>query len=115
VAREFFRIVSGRRPTITDFRSMRDLGRPLRNRAYEREWAEGISAYDDFDRACEVARSYGFRPGRYIVKIMVPTDGTVEFKQTFDDEHHYTIYAEPERIFALVDGETVLIPGADGD
>lgn len=115
MAREFFRIVRGKEPTLEDFRSLRAQGRPLRNRTYEREWAEGISVFDDFDRACEVARTYGFRPGAYVVRIMVPDDGTVKFKQTFDDEHHYTIYAEPERVFALVEGGAVLIPGATGD
>ena len=94
---------------------MRQQGRPLRNRALEREWAEGISVYDDFESACEVARKYGFRPGTYVVRVMVPDDGSVEFRQTFDDEHHFTIYDEPERVFAMVEGETVLIPGAAGD
>jgi hypothetical protein len=44
---------------------------------------------------------------------MVPDDGSVEFRQTFDEEHHYTIYAEPERVFALNEGEPILIPGAE--
>lgn len=81
----------------------------------KREWAEGISVYDDFDAACDVARKYGFRPGAYIIRVMVPDDGSVEFRQTFDEEHHYTIYAEPERVFACVEGEPMLIPGAAGD
>lgn len=66
---------------------MRDLGRPLRNRACEREWAEGDSVYDTVERARDVARQYALHPGRYIVMLMVPTDSMVEFKQTFDMEH----------------------------
>jgi hypothetical protein len=47
--------------------------------------------------------------------VVVPDDGSVEFRQTFDDEHHYTIYDEPERVFAFVEGEPMRIPGAAGD
>jgi hypothetical protein len=115
VAREFFRIVHGKEPTIEDFKSLRALGRRLRDPAYEREWAEGISVYDSFDRACEVARSYRFRPGSYVVKLVVPEESDVEYRQTFEDPRHYTIYAESELILTLVTGAPVLIPGAPGD
>ena len=94
---------------------MRQQGRPLRNRALRREWADGISVYHDFDSACEVARKYGFRPGTYIVSVLVPNDGSVEFRQTFDEEHHYPTYAEPERVFAFVEGEPMRVPGSTGE
>jgi hypothetical protein len=115
VTREFFRIVRDREPTAEDFKSLRAQGRRLRDPTYEREWAEGVSVYDDFDRACEVAQTYGFRPGSYLVRIVIPDNANVEYRQTFEDRHHYTIYAEPERILALVQGGSVLIPGAPGD
>jgi hypothetical protein len=88
VAREFFRIVAENVPTVRDFWTMRQRGRPLRNRALRREWAEGISVYDDFEAAREVARMYGFRPGASVVKVMIPEDGSLEFRQTFDDARH---------------------------
>ena len=115
MAREFFRIVAGNVPTLKDFWTMRQQGRPLRNPALRRDWAEGISVYDDLDAACEVARKYGFRPGAYVVKVMVPDDGSVAFRQIFDEEHHYTIYDEPERVFAFIEGDVIPIPGATGE
>ena len=59
-----------------------------------------------------MARTYGFRPGTYVVNVMVPDDGSVEFRQTFDEEHHYAMYADPEQVFACVEGDPMLIPGA---
>jgi len=55
MAREFFHIVRGKTPAIADFRTQREQGRRLKQPAYEREWAEGISVYDDFERVCAVA------------------------------------------------------------
>jgi hypothetical protein len=115
VMREFLRIVRDSKPTLEDFTSLRAQGRRLRDPAYEREWAEGVSVYDDFERACEVARRYRFRAGSYNVKIMVTEDAGVEFRQTFEDPHHFTIYAEPALVLALVEGTAVLILGASGE
>lgn len=115
MVREFFRIVSSKEPTLEDFKSPRALGRRLPNPAVEREWAEGVSIYDDFDRACQVSRKFKFRLGHYIVRIRVPEERTLEYTQTFEDMHHFTIYAEPEEILALVEGAPVQIPGTPGD
>lgn len=113
--REFFHIVHGKTPTIEDFRSQREQGRRLKHPAYEREWAEGISVYDDFERTCAVARKFGFRAGSYVVKIVVPEGAGLEFRRTFDDQHHFTIYAKPELVMALIVGVPVRIPGAPGE
>lgn len=112
--REFFRIVRGHEPTLGDFMSLRALGRRLTNPALEREWADGVSVYDNFDRACQISRKFAFRLGSYIVRVVLPDESTVEFKQTSADTHHYTIFAKPEKILALVKGAPVRIPGAPG-
>jgi hypothetical protein len=39
----------------------------------------------------------------------------VEFRQTSEDRHHYTIYAAPEVILGLVEGASIRIPGAPED
>jgi hypothetical protein len=70
--------------------------------------------YDDFAHACELARANRFRHGAYIVKVAVPEDGSVEFKQTFA-AHHYTIYAEPEKILSLAEKVAVPIQTICGD
>ncbi len=70
--------------------------------------------YDDFAHACDTARANRFRHGSYIVKVAVPEDGSVEFKQTFA-EHHYTIYAESEKLLSLAEDIAVPIPVIRGD
>lgn len=92
--------------------SHRALGLPLTNPALAREWAEGVSVYDDFDRACTIARRFRFRFGSYVVRVGLGDASTVECKQTSRNQHHYTIYAEPETILALVQGLPTKIPGA---
>jgi len=114
VGREFFRVVRGTRPTLEDFQPVAVSGRPLRYPEYRREFEEGVSVYDDFDHACEKARANRFRHGVYIVKIVVPEDGSIELRQTFA-EHHYTIYAEPARILALAEDVAVPIRISGGD
>jgi hypothetical protein len=41
--RTFFRIVRHDFPALDDFKSHKALGRPLRDRTMEREWADGVS------------------------------------------------------------------------
>ena len=115
MTRTFFRIIKREEPTLEDFRSLRAQGKTLSDPAIEREWAEGVSVFDNFDRACAVARRYGFRHGSYVIKVMVPGDDVVEVRQTFRDRHHYTIYADPERVLALVERPAMRIPDAPGE
>ncbi len=58
-----------------------------------------------------MAEANRFRHGAYVVRLNLPDDGSVEFRQTFA-AHHYTIYATPERILAYADPVAVRIPGA---
>jgi hypothetical protein len=105
-------MVQGKTATRRDFMSHRALDLPLTNPALAREWAEGISVYDDFDRACQIAQRFKYRFGSYIVRVVLSDESPVECKQTSRDQHHYTIYAEPETIMALVQGVPTKIPGA---
>jgi hypothetical protein len=112
--REFFRIVRSERPTRDEFRSLADEGKVCVSRRNLRECAEGISVFDDFAHACMLARTYHFQRGRFVARLVVPDDGSVEFAKTFG-VHHYTIYyGSPESILALVVG-VVPIPMAPGE
>ncbi len=112
---EYFRMVQGAIPTLRDFMSHRALGLPLTNPALAREWAEGVSVYDDFDRACQIAERFRFRFGSYLARVVLDDASAVECRQTSRDKHHYTIYAEPETILGLVEGMPIKIPGAPKD
>ena len=115
VARQFYRIVRSQYPSLDDFRSLGDEGKVCVSARRYRECAEGVSVFDDFRHACDLARTYDFRRGRFVATLTVPDDGSVEFAKTFG-VHHWTIYyGSPESILALIDGVPVSIPEAEGD
>lgn len=80
----------------------------------ERAWNEGISVYDDFAHACEVAKSVRYGPGTYIVTIVLGAGHGLEVVQTGKDKHHYTIFGAASHLLTLVRGTPVRIPGAPG-
>jgi hypothetical protein len=92
---------------LDDFKSAKVLGKPLRDRAHRREWEQGVSVFDSLDYALHRARAFKFALGRFVVAIRVPDDGSIEVVQTGNDRHHFTIYANPERLLPLVDGDAV--------
>jgi hypothetical protein len=112
VADVYYRFVRGQVVTLDDFRSQGALGRTLRSPGDERAFNEGVSVYDDFDQACEVAASIRYRRGSYLAVISLPADHAIEVAQTGRNPHHFTMFAEAETILALVAGDPVLIPGA---
>jgi hypothetical protein len=115
MAREFFRIVRSEQPDREDFTSLADQGKVCVSGKRYRECAEGVSVFDDFEHTCELARTYRFQRGRYIARLLVPEDGSVEFAKTFG-VHHFTIYyGSPESILELVVGRPVRIPDVLGE
>lgn len=115
VPRELYRIIRGAIPTIEDFKSARDLGKPLRSPRYEREWAEAVSAYDDLGYAVARAIENRWQLGSYVATLAVPDDGSVEIAQTTRDRHHYSIYAPAEKLLSLVRGDPVPAKGDTED
>ena len=108
MSRVVYRIIKGPIPTLDDFKTHKELGIPLRNKALEREWGSAISVYDDFDFMVEMSRQFP-RLGSYIATIVVPEDGTVEFARTMAVEHHFSIYASASTVLELVVGESIPI------
>lgn len=106
--RAFYRIVRSEHPTLDDFKSARELGKPLVRR-YLREWAEGISVHDDLDHSIAHARDNRLRLGCHVAKMVIPDGGSIELAQTTRDRHHYSIYASAQELLSLVVGETILI------
>ena len=78
----------------------------------QRAWDFGVSVYDDFDAACAVAAKIDFGPGSYLARITRPSDHDLEVVQTGRNQHHYTIYADPEVLLGFVDGVAGRIPGS---
>lgn len=111
--RQFYRIIRSGRATLNDFLTSRDLGKPLMSEQYRREWSEAISVFDDFDHAVKRARLNRGVLGEYIVRITVPDDGTIEFRQTTRDRHHYSVYSTPDRLIKMADELGVFVGTED--
>jgi hypothetical protein len=107
VAAIFYRIVHGDIPTADDFRTDKELGKPLFNPVYEREWAEGISVYKSRDFALKRARHNKSELGRFVAPLLLPEDSGVKVRQTTKDRRHYTLYASGELALAFVCGPTI--------
>jgi hypothetical protein len=105
----FYRIIRSQNATLDDFKSAKALGKPLRDRAHVREWEAGVSVFDSLEYACQRARAFRFALGRFVIGLRIPDDGSVEVAQTGIDRHHFTVYADPERLLSLVDGNVVRI------
>ena len=103
MARELFRFIRGETPTLDDFRSQGALGKEMmRNRTDPeaiRRWHQGVSVYDDFVRACELAAGSGFG---WIATIALKDLSDFEVSQYGRERHHYTIFGKPEQLMALV-------------
>jgi hypothetical protein len=73
------------------------------------EWEQGVLVFDSLDHALQRARAFRFALGRFVVAIRVPGDGSIEVAQTGNDQRHFPIYAEPERLLSLVVGDAVRV------
>jgi hypothetical protein len=102
-----YRIIQDAVATLDDFRTLRQLGKPLFDESLRREWAEGVSVYNNEEFAVERARRNRTGLGRFVVPMMLPDDGTIEFAQTTRDRRHYTIYASGQQALDLVSGPAI--------
>jgi len=113
VARDVYQIAGGELPTRDDFLTSRDPGKPLRNPSRRREWSEAVSVYGDFGYAASRVRRSQFRIGRFILRLTIPDDVTVELIQTGGDRRHLSLFASIEQLMAWSDERAVdvTVPG----
>ena len=107
MAREVYRIIREKVPTRHDFLTSQELGKPLRNPSRRREWSEAISVYDDVGYAVEQARYFGFKLGRYILRISIPDGESVEMVQTGPDLRHLGLFAPMHQLVAGADESAI--------
>lgn len=100
--RRFFRIVQTNPPTTHDFRSNKELGRPLLNPKAERLW-DGISVWERVGQARSRAKG-GRPPGAFIAELRVPVGGSVRIEKTTRRPGHYTLWADASWLLKLVSG-----------
>ena len=115
MVRALFRFISSATPTLDDFKSHGALCKRMRRDQDDpdavRRWNDGISVFDDFARACEIAFGLGFG---WIATIALEDSAGYEVSQYGRDRHHYTIFGEPEQLMALV-SEVRPVPRASGE
>lgn len=103
MARELFRFIRSEAPGLDDFTSHGALGKRMRRGQNDpdavRRWNEGISVFDDFARARELASDLGFGG---IATIILEDAADFEVSQYGRDRCHYTIFGRPEELMALV-------------
>jgi hypothetical protein len=104
-----YRIIRGPTPTLEDFKSSKQLGKPLRDPRMAREWATGISVFDSLEYAAQWARAVHFRLGAWIIALSIPEDSSIEWAQTARDARHFTIYSPPFEALALVEGDAIFV------
>ncbi len=105
--REAYRIIRAETPTRDDFLTSRELGNALRNPSRRREWSEAISVYDDVGYAVEQARYFGFKLGRYILRLSIPDGEPVELVQTGPDPRHLSMFALLDQLVAWADDSDI--------
>ena len=103
VVRELFRLVRSETLTLDDFKSQGALGNRMRWNRNDpdavRRWNDGVSVFDDFDHACEVAGRNGLR---WIATIALESPSRFEVSHYGKDRYHYTIFGEPADLLVLV-------------
>lgn len=101
VERTYYRIVRSLHVSEDDFKSAKELGKPLIEPALERQWAEGLSVYDTIERAANRARRFRYNLGRFVVAITLPVGVEIEVEQTGNDPHHFTLYGDPIQLLGF--------------
>lgn len=100
----FFRVLKTATPTRWDFLSHAARGiiprRPLHDEVDEGEWA-GVSIYDTLASASRAASRFGL--GTHVAVLDVTADDAAQIAPSpRGDPHHYTVWADPERLMAAV-------------
>jgi hypothetical protein len=99
--RTFYRVVGNEPPTLRDFFSYRDLGRPLLDASREgfENWT-GVSVYEKRRQAVALAKYLirRSRPaGTFVAELLVPEDVQVMGKR-MGGEGHYNLFADPQTL-----------------
>jgi hypothetical protein len=114
VSRVFYRIILGPVPTLHDFKPHKELGKPLRIKSMEREWAQSVSVYDDVASAIVQAKKFPFL-GSYLARVVIPDDARIEIARTFKDPLHFSTYLPALQVLKLVEGDTIPIAKGQED
>lgn len=94
--RVLYRLTRTNPPTASDFRSNKEKGRPPTGlELAQPRLHEGVSLWDS--KAEAIARA--FRPC-WIAELSIPAD--VDYEQTTDNVHHFTVWASAEQLLSFV-------------
>lgn len=110
--RTFYRVIGNEPPTLRDFFSYRDLGKPLLDSSEEgiENWT-GVSVYEKRRQAIALAKYLirRSRPaGTFVAEIVVPDDLQVMGKR-MGGEGHYNLFATPETLLGCYHGIVAVV------
>ena len=98
VARSFFRIVKTDPPTLRDFLSDRERGRPQPRDSELRRLHDGLSVYATLAQARRKARAFPVL-GRHVAELRIPPDAPIRYERTLlGSAGHHTIWGEPDEL-----------------
>lgn len=103
-----WRAVRSYPPTEADFLSHKARGLPKR-RGPDELW-EGVSTFDSFEVASDMARKY--HQGDFLSRLAIEPDGPIRWRAT-GGKGHYTLWGTPAELLDCV-VETVPVPPATG-
>lgn len=100
--RTFYRITLTNPPTVDDFKSNIELGRPPRHNDPETiRLEEGISPLATFSQARRMARSFPSR-GSFIAELAISDHAPFVIQRTLRTPGHHTIWGAHDKLFECI-------------
>lgn len=107
---QFYRIVKTNPPTVSDFLSAQELGRPRPTRIELLPYFAGISVYATEAGARSQAHRWWPRLGTFLAQLEVPEGGDIQHEKSMTDPNHHTLWASPDVLLALVTSVREIAP-----
>jgi hypothetical protein len=99
VPRTLYHVVKSRSPSVNDFKSQRELGRPPQIDPTPPEY-DGVSFTEHMEQSLDLARRFP-RMGDYIAEVIIPDGPPLRCEPTFGPGH-WTVYGPREEMVACV-------------
>ena len=97
----FYRVTMTDPPTVADFRSDKERGRPAPRTPELLPLWDGLSVLDSEAGAREIGRRFPAN-GSFIAVLDIPDDGAIRYRRTLRRPGHFTLWGDAAAILARV-------------
>jgi hypothetical protein len=97
----FFRVTLTNPPTLADFRSDKERGRPPPRTAELAPLWDGLSVMDTEDGAREIGSQFPAN-GSFVASLDIEDSGPIRYERTLRRPGHYTLWGDPARLLERV-------------